>query len=175
LKEIETKLDELSIGTLIIPIDSEVKISTIRSYVSFSNKNSIPIMFSRGTTPINKIGFLANSDFSENSPTTISFDLASTLNAKTYSVLIDQPKFISHENTESKNSIIQKIQDAALSNEVQLEILSEEGNEAKIFTSLTDKFDLSVIGHHQANGWQIKKTTEYISQNSSSSVLYIPN
>ena len=175
LKEIETKLDELSIGTLIIPIDSEVKISTIRSYVSFSNKNSIPIMFSRGTTPINKIGFLANSDFSENSPTTISFDLASTLNAKTYSVLIDQPKFISHENTESKNSIIQKIQDAALSNDVQLEILSEEGNEAKIFTSLTDKFDLSVIGHHLANGWQIKKTTEYISQNSSSSVLYIPN
>ena len=175
LKEIETKLDELSIGTLIIPIDSEVKISTIRSYVSFSNKNSIPIMFSRGTTPINKIGFLANSDFSENSPTTISFDLASTLNAKTYGVLIDQPKFISHENTESKNSIIQKIQDAALSNEVQLEILSEEGNEAKIFTSLTDKFDLSVIGHHQASGWQIKKTTEYISQNSSSSVLYIPN
>jgi hypothetical protein len=68
-----------------------------------------------------------------------------------------------------------KIQDAALSNEVQLEILSEEGNEAKIFTALTDKFDLSVIGHHQANGWQIKKTTEFISQNSSSSVLYIPN
>ncbi|MDA8667393.1 NAD-binding protein [Candidatus Actinomarina sp.] len=174
LKEIESKLDELSIGTLIIPVTQDVKVSTIRSYINFSNKNKIPILFSRGTSPINNIGFLSSSDFSENSPTTISFDIASTLKSKVFAVVIDQPKFISHENTESKKSIIQKLQDAALSNEVQLEILSEEGNEAKIFTSLTDKFDLSIIGHNLSTTWQLKKTTEFISQNSSSSVLYIP-
>jgi len=174
LKEIESKLDELSIGTLIIPVTEEVKTSTIRSYINFSNKNKIPILFSRGTSPINNIGFLSSSDFSENSPTTISFDIASTLKSKVFAVVVDQPKFISHENTESKKSIIQKLQDAALSNEVQLELLSEEGNEAKIFTSLTDKFDLSIIGHNLSTTWQLKKTKEYISKNSSSSVLYIP-
>ena len=174
LKEIESKLDELSIGTLIIPVTEEVKTSTIRSYINFSNKNKIPILFSRGTSPINNIGFLSSSDFSENSPNTISFDIASTLKSKVFAVVVDQPKFISHENTESKKSIIQKLQDAALSNEVQLELLSEEGNEAKIFTSLTDKFDLSIIGHNLSTTWQLKKTKEYISKNSSSSVLYIP-
>ena len=174
LKEIESKLDELSIGTLIIPVTEEVKTSTIRSYINFSNKNKIPILFSRGTSPINNIGFLSSGDFSENSPTTISFDIASTLKSKVFAVVVDQPKFISHENTESKKSIIQKLQDAALSNEVQLELLSEEGNEAKIFTSLTDKFDLSIIGHNLSTTWQLKKTKEYISKNSSSSVLYIP-
>jgi trk system potassium uptake protein TrkA len=174
LKEIESKLDELSIGTLIIPVTEEVKTSTIRSYINFSNKNKIPILFSRGTSPINNIGFLSSSDFSENSPTTISFDIASTLKSNVFAVVVYQPKFISHENTESKKSIIQKLQDAALSNEVQLELLSEEGNEAKIFTSLTDKFDLSIIGHNLSTTWQLKKTKEYISKNSSSSVLYIP-
>ena len=34
LKEIESKLDELSIGTLIIPVTEEVKISTIRSFIN---------------------------------------------------------------------------------------------------------------------------------------------
>ena len=52
--------------------------------------------------------------------------------------------------------------------------LSDEGNEAKIFTSFTDKFDLSIIGHNQSTAWQLKKTTEFITQNSSSSVLYMP-
>ncbi|MCH1525459.1 MAG: NAD-binding protein [Candidatus Actinomarina sp.] len=174
LKEIENKLDELSIGTLIVPVSEEMKSSIIRSHINFSNKNNIPVLFSRGTTPIKNIGFLSNNDFSESSPTTISFDLASTLNAKVYGVVVAQPKFIAHEKTNSKQSIIQKLQDAALSNEVQLEILSEEGNEAKIFTSLTDKFDLSVIGHNQTNSWQLRKTTEFISHNSSSSVLYLP-
>ena len=174
LKEIESKMVELSIGTLIIPINEDLKISTIRSYINFSNKNKIPIFFSRGTSPIKNIGFLASSDFSEKSPVTISFDIASTLQANVFAVVIDQPKFISHENSESKKSIIQKLQDAALSNEVQIEVISEEGNEAKIFTSLTDKFDLSIIGHNQSTTWQLKKTTEYISHNSSSSVLYVP-
>ena len=174
LKEIESKLEELSIGTLIIPISKDFKISIFRSYINFSNKNNIPILFSRGTSPINNIGFLSSNDFSENSPTTISFDIASTLNAKVYGVVVVQPKFLSHENTESKNSVIQKLQDAALSNEVQLEVLSDEGNEAKIFTSFTDKFDLSIIGHNQSTAWQLKKTTEFITQNSSSSVLYMP-
>ena len=96
------------------------------------------------------------------------------MNAKVYGVVVVQPKFLSHENTESKNSVIQKLQDAALSNEVQLEVLSDEGNEAKIFTSFTDKFDLSIIGHNQSTAWQLKKTTEFITQNSSSSVLYMP-
>ena len=175
LKEIEAKLDELSIGTLIVPTQKETKISTIRSYINFSNKHKIPIFFSRGTSPIKNIGFLANSDFSENSPNAITFDLASTLNSKVYAVVISQPKFISHENSESQNSNIQKLQDAALSNEVQLEVLTDEGNEAKLFTSYSDKFDLSVIGYKKSSGWQLKKTTEYISHHSSSSVLYIPN
>lgn len=175
LKEIEAKLDELSIGTLIVPTQKETKISTIRSYINFSNKHKIPIFFSRGTSPIKNIGFLANSDFSENSPNAITFDLASTLNSKVYAVVISQPKFISHENSESQNSNIQKLQDSALSNEVQLEVLTDEGNEAKLFTSYSDKFDLSVIGYKKSSGWQLKKTTEYISHNSSSSVLYIPN
>lgn len=175
LKEIETKLNELSIGTLIVPTQKEIKISTIRSYINFSNKHKIPIFFSRGTSPIKNIGFLANSDFSENSPNAITFDLASTLNSKVYAVVISQPKFISHENSESQNLNIQKLQDSALSNEVQLEVLTDEGNEAKLFTSYSDKFDLSIIGSKKSSGWQLKKTTEYISQNSSSSVLYIPN
>ena len=67
------------------------------------------------------------------------------------------------------------MQDSALSNEVQLEVLTDEGNEAKLFTSYSDKFDLSIIGYKKSSGWHLKKTNEYISHNSSSSVLYIPN
>ena len=62
-----------------------------------------------------------------------------------------------------------------MSHETQLDIISSEGNEAKTFIENSNKFDLSVVGKDLSSGWQSKKISEYISVNSKSSVLYIPN
>ena len=43
------------------------------------------------------------------------------------------------------------------------------------FIENSNKFDLSVVGKDLSSGWQSKKISEYISVNSKSSVLYIPN
>jgi len=52
---------------------------------------------------------------------------------------------------------------------------NEEGNEAKIFSELSNKFDLSVISTGTNQSWQSRKTIEFIASNSKSSVLYIPS
>ena len=75
---------------------------------------------------------------------------------------------VSNKNTE-------RIQDLALSNEVQCEIVNDEGNEAKVFSSFTDKIDLSIVSQTSQSNWQGKKIAEFILQNAKSSVLYIPN
>ena len=70
---------------------------------------------------------------------------------------------------------LEKMQDLALSYEVQLDFENHEGNEAKFFSDLSSKFDLSIIGNGTNQSWQTRKTTEFISNNSKSSVLYIPS
>ena len=69
----------------------------------------------------------------------------------------------------------ERIQDLALSNEVQCDIVNAEGNEAKVFSSFTDKIDLSIVSQTSQSNWQGKKIAEFILQNAKSSVLYIPN
>ena len=51
----------------------------------------------------------------------------------------------------------------------------DEGNEAKVFSSFTDKIDLSIVSQTSQSNWQGKKIAEFILQNAKSSVLYIPN
>ena len=88
---------------------------------------------------------------------------------------IKQPKFLQSETTNKSGSYSERIQDLALSNEVQCEIINAEGNEAKVFTSFTDKIDLSIISQTSQSNWQGKKIAEFVLQNSKSSVLYIPS
>ena len=176
LKDVENKINELSIGTLVVPIlDEDVKKSYIKSIINFSNNKNIPVLFSRGSSPYQTIGILANNNFDQNSPTLIAFDLAVSLSSKIVSLKTEQPKFLTQENPGVARQVIDKLQDIALSHEIQLDIISSEGNEAKTFIQNSNKFDLSVVGKDLSSGWQSKKISEYISVNSKSSVLYIPN
>ena len=176
LKEIETNKDSFSIGTVLIPFDEkEVTKSKIKTYINFSNKHKIPFLFSRSTFPYKKIGILVSDDFSDNSPVNVAFDLASTLSADVIGLNVTQPKFLQSETTNKSGLYSEQIQDLALSNEVQCEIINAEGNEAKVFTSFTDKIDLSIISQTSQSNWQGKKIAEFVLQNSKSSVLYIPS
>ena len=176
LKEIEANKETFSIGTVLIPFDEkEITKSKIKTYINFSNKNNIPFLFSRSTFPYKKIGILVSSDFSDNSPVNVAFDLASTLSAEIVGLNIKQPKFLQSETSNKSGLYSERIQDLALSNEVQCEIINAEGNEAKVFTSFTDKIDLSIISQTSQSNWQGKKIAEFVLQNSKSSVLYIPS
>ncbi len=176
LKEIEAKKETFSIGTVLIPFDEkEITKSKIKTYINFSNNNKIPFLFSRSTFPYKKIGILVSSDFSDNSPVNVAFDLASTLSAEIVGLNIKQPKFLQSETSNKSGLYSERIQDLALSNEVQCEIINAEGNEAKVFTSFTDKIDLSIISQTSQSNWQGKKIAEFVLQNSKSSVLYIPS
>ena len=90
-------------------------------------------------------------------------------------VNITQPKFLQSEDTAKLTDSLEKMQDLALSYQVKLDFENHEGNEAKIFSELSSKFDLSIIGNGKNQSWQSRKTTEFISNNSKSSVLYIPS
>ena len=159
-----------------IPFDEkEITKSKLKTYINFSNKNSIPLLFSRSSFPYKKIGILVSDDFSDNSPVNVAFDLASTLSADVTALNISQPKFLQPEHTSASNKNTERIQDLALSNEVQCEIVNAEGNEAKVFSSFTDKIDLSIVSQTSQSNWQGKKISEFILQNAKSSVLYIPN
>ena len=176
LKEIEANKETFSIGTVLIPFDEkEITKSKIKTYINFSNKNKIPCLFSRSTFPYKKIGILVSSDFSDNGPVNVAFDLASTLSAEIVGLNIKQPKFLQSETSNKSGLYAERIQDLALSNEVQCEIINAEGNEAKVFTSFTDKIDLSIISQTSQSNWQGKKIAEFVLQNSKSSVLYIPS
>ena len=176
LKEIESNKDSFSIGTILIPFDEkEITKSKLKTYINFSNKNSIPLLFSRSSFPYKKIGILVSDDFSDNSPVNVAFDLASTLSADVTALNISQPKFLQPEHISASNKNTERIQDLALSNEVQCDIVNAEGNEAKVFSSFTDKIDLSIVSQTSQSNWQGKKIAEFILQNAKSSVLYIPN
>ena len=101
--------------------------------------------------------------------------MASTLSAEIVGLNIKQPKFLQSETSNKSGLYSERIQDLALSNEVQCEIINAEGNEAKVFTSFTDKIDLSIISQTSQSNWQGKKIAEFVLQNSKSSVLYIPS
>ena len=176
LKEIESNKDSFSIGTILIPFDEkDITKSKLKTYINFSNKNRIPLLFSRSSFPYKKIGILVSDDFSDNSPVNVAFDLASTLSADVTALNISQPKFLQPEHISTSNKNTERIQDLALSNEVQCDIVNAEGNEAKVFSSFTDKIDLSIVSQTSQSNWQGKKIAEFILQNAKSSVLYIPN
>lgn len=78
------------------------------------------------------------------------------------------------EGEQKVSNTVQKLQDIALSHEVQLDFENFEGNEAKIFTDQTQSYDLSIIGSSSSQSWQDRKVIEFVSTKSSSSVLYIP-
>ena len=176
LKEIENNQESFSFGTILIPFDEEeITKSKLKAYINFSNKNRIPFLFSRSSFPYKKIGILVSDDFSDNSPVNVAFDLASTLSADVTALNISQPKFLQQEHVSKSNKNTERIQDLALSNEVQCEIVNAEGNEAKVFSSFTDKIDLSIVSQTSQSNWQGKKIAEFILQNAKSSVLYIPS
>ena len=106
LKEIEANKETFSIGTVLIPFDeTEVTKSKIKTYINFSNKYKIPFLFSRSTFPYKKIGILVSSDFSDNSPVNVAFDLASTLSAEIVGLNIKQPKFLQSETSNKSGSV----------------------------------------------------------------------
>ena len=115
-----------------------------------------------------------NDNFDENSSNAIAFDLSSTMSAKLVGVIINQPTFLQSDGEQKVSDTIQKLQDLALSHEVQLDFENFEGNEAKIFTDQTSSYDLSIIGSNSSQSWQDRKVIEFVSTNSNSSVLYIP-
>ena len=173
-KDLENFLNENSIGTIFYPVEDSISKSKIKSLISIANKSKVPILFSRSTYPYKTIGLLINDNFNENSSNSIAFDLSSTMSAKLAGVIINQPKFLQSEGEQKVSNTVQKLQDLALSHEVQLDFENFEGNEAKIFTNQTSGYDLSIIGSNSSQSWQDRKVIEFVSINSNSSVLYIP-
>jgi Trk K+ transport system NAD-binding subunit len=173
-KDLENFINENSIGTIFYPAEDNISKSKIKSLISIANKLKIPILFSRSTYPYKTIGLLINDNFDENSSNAIAFDLSSTMSAKLVGVIINQPTFLQSEGEQKVSNTVQKLQDIALSHEVQLDFENFEGNEAKIFTDQTQSYDLSIIGSSSSQSWQDRKVIEFVSTKSSSSVLYIP-
>ena len=173
-KDLENFTNENSIGTIFYPVEDSISKSKIKSLISIANKSKIPVLFSRSTYPYKTIGLLINDNFNENSSNAIAFDLSSTMSAKLVGVIINQPTFLQSDGEQKVSDTVQKLQDLALSHEVQLDFENFEGNEAKIFTDQTSSYDLSIIGSNSSQSWQDRKVIEFVSTNSNSSVLYIP-
>ena len=173
-KDLENFINENSIGTIFYPVEDSISKSKIKSLISIANKSKIPVLFSRSTYPYKTIGLLINDNFDQNSSNAIAFDLSSTMSAKLVGVIINQPTFLQSDGEQKVSDTIQKLQDLALSHEVQLDFENFEGNEAKIFTDQTSSYDLSIIGSNSSQSWQDRKVIEFVSTNSNSSVLYIP-
>ena len=173
-KDLENFINENSIGTIFYPVEDSISKSKIKSLISIANKSKIPVLFSRSTYPYKTIGLLINDNFDENSSNAIAFDLSSTMSAKLVGVIINQPTFLQSDGEQKLSDTVQKLQDLALSHEVQLDFENFEGNEAKIFTDQTSSYDLSIIGSNSSQSWQDRKVIEFVSTNSNSSVLYIP-
>ena len=173
-KDLENFISENSIGTIFYPVEDSISKSKIKSLISIANKSKIPVLFSRSTYPYKTIGLLINDNFDENSSNAIAFDLSSTMSAKLVGVIINQPTFLQSDGEQKVSDTVQKLQDLALSHEVQLDFENFEGNEAKIFTDQTSSYDLSIIGSNSSQSWQDRKVIEFVSTNSNSSVLYIP-
>ena len=173
-KDLENFINENSIGTIFYPVDDSISKSKIKSLISIANKSKIPVLFSRSTYPYKTIGLLINDNFDENSSNAIAFNLSSTMSAKLVGVIINQPTFLQSDGEQKVSDTVQKLQDLALSHEVQLDFENFEGNEAKIFTDQTSSYDLSIIGSNSSQSWQDRKVIEFVSTNSNSSVLYIP-
>ena len=173
-KDLENFTNENSIGTIFYPVEDSISKSKIKSLISIANKSKIPVLFSRSTYPYKTIGLLINDNFDENSSNAIAFDLSSTMSAKLVGVIINQPTFLQSDGEQKVSHTVQKLQDLALSHEVQLDFENFEGNEAKIFTDQTSSYDLSIIGSNSSQSWQDRKVIEFVSTNSNSSVLYIP-
>ena len=174
-KDIESFVSDSSIGTIFYPVVEGMSKSKIKSLINISNKSNTPVLFSKSTYPYKTIGILINNNFGESSSNSIAFDLAASLSASLRAVNVSQPKFLQSEESSKVSDSIEKLQDLALSHEVQLDFENEEGNEAKIFSELSNKFDLSVISTGTNQSWQSRKTIEFIASNSKSSVLYIPS
>ena len=173
-KDLENFINENSIGTIFYPVEDSISKSKIKSLISIANKSKIPVLFSRSTYPYKTIGLLINDNFDQNSSNAIAFDLSSTMSAKLVGVIINQPTFLQSDGEQKVSDTVQKLQDLALSHEVQLDFENFEGNEAKIFTDQTSSYDLSIIGSNSSQSWQDRKVIEFVSTNSNSSVLYIP-
>lgn len=173
-KDLENFINENSIGTIFYPVEDSISKSKIKSLISIANKSKIPVLFSRSTYPYKTIGLLINDNFDENSSNAIAFDLSSTMSAKLAGVIINQPTFLQSDGEQKVSDTVQKLQDLALSHEVQLDFENFEGNEAKIFTDQTSSYDLSIIGSNSSQSWQDRKIIEFVSTNSNSSVLYVP-
>ena len=173
-KDLENFINENSIGTIFYPVEDSISKSKIKSLISIADKSKIPVLFSRSTYPYKTIGLLINDNFDENSSNAIAFDLSSTMSAKLVGVIINQPTFLQSDGEQKVSDTVQKLQDLALSHEVQLDFENFEGNEAKIFTDQTSSYDLSIIGSNSSQSWQDRKVIEFVSTNSNSSVLYIP-
>ena len=173
-KDLENFINENSIGTIFYPVEESISKSKIKSLISIANKSKIPILFSRSTYPYKTIGLLINDNFDENSSNSIAFDLSSTMSAKLAGVIINQPTFLQSDGEQKVSDTVQKLQDLALSHEVQQHFENFEGNEAKIFTDQTSSYDLSIIGSNSSQSWQDRKVIEFVSTNSNSSLLYIP-
>ena len=173
-KDLENFINENSIGTIFYPVEDSISKSKIKSLISIANKSKIPVLFSRSTYPYKTIGLLISDNFDENSSNAIAFDLSSTMSAKLAGVIINQPTFLQSDGEQKVSDTVQKLQDLALSHEVQLDFENFEGNEAKIFTDQTSSYDLSIIGSNSSQSWQDRKVIEFVSTNSNSSVLYIP-
>ena len=174
VKDLENFMKENSIGTIFYPVEESISKSKIKSLISIANKSKTPILFSRSTYPYKTIGLLINDNFDENSSNSIAFDLSSTMSAKLAGVIINQPTFLQSDGEQKVSDTVQKLQDLALSHEVQLDFENFEGNEAKIFTDQTSSYDLSIIGSNSSQSWQDRKVIEFVSTNSNSSLLYIP-
>ena len=132
-KDIENMVTEGSIGTIFYPVDEGISKAKIKSLISISNKSKTPILFSRSTYPYKTIGILVNNDFGESTSNSIAFDLASSLSASLVAVNVSQPKFLQSDDATQITDSLEKMQDLALSYEIQLDFENHEEMKLKSF------------------------------------------
>ena len=173
LKDIENLIKSESIGTVVYPTNDNLQKSKFRSLIQLSNKYKTPIMFSKSTNPYKTIGLLINENFETNSPNTIAFDLSNSMSSSVLAVNVLKPKFLQTDDESKSNNTIEKLQDLALAQETKFLIEQLEGNEAKVFSELSEKYELAVLGL-SSQSWQDRKILEFVTKTSKSSVLYIP-
>ena len=156
-KDIENMVAEGSIGTIFYPIEDGISKAKIKSLINISNKTKTPVLFSKSTYPYKTIGILVNNDFGENTSNSIAFDLASSLSASLIAVNISQPKFLQSDDASQLTDSLEKMQDLALSYEVQLDFENHEGNEAKIFSNLSSSLTFQLLEMGQTNHGKLGK------------------
>ena len=173
-KIINSVTTEFSIGLLVVPLGSDKDKSIIKNYIQLSKKNKIPILFSRNSNPYSRIGIPLSSDLSEDSVSRVGLDLAQKMASTIVAFDIKEPEFISQSSIHEGRTTLMNLEDSARYKGVDVKHIERSGNIAKELSILSESVGLLILNNTNSSNWQSRKTTDFVSTNSSISVLVVP-